>query len=212
LKVVVTLVDHPNITWKYYPNEHDVHDDHGHGTAVALTIADFVQGWDGDVTIVIIKVSYNDGGRHIIDIYDALQGLFYVNKENCNLVNISWGFPQKPYIRDDYNMLMEELVKAERKGIQFFMASGNCKGDVIDEPLLPAHWANTSLTKSYCVSQLDYSLTTVVSSYCPGNRDRCIRAPGAIKINNIRWNGTSQATSVATGAYLLTGCRLPVLM
>jgi len=127
----------PNCVSGYnaFDDSKPAHDDQGHGTHVAGTIAAVEDGWGvvgvaPEATIVPVKVLNKDGGGNLSSI---IKGLMWVAKNDIDVANMSLGSPMGSVF------MRMAVAYAKSKGVAIVAATGNDGNDVG----YPAAYAST---------------------------------------------------------------------
>lgn len=189
--------------------ENDVHDNHGHGTAVASVITSVVP----DVKLIIGKVLGSRAGMDnknpyekpemwsTIAIRDALQwALDYVKAGNkLNIINMSLGSPTKT--NPEYESIITQL---NNLGVSIVAACGNGgDGDMTtDEILYPAYFQDT-----ISVGAID--IDNKIANFSSSNREVDVVSFGVkVPVADIKGgyrnaNGTSYASPFISGCLAL---------
>ncbi|UED82060.1 S8 family serine peptidase [Lysinibacillus sp. CD3-6] len=165
-----------------------VHDDYGHGTAIAGIIAakgGKVKGILANPIIYDVKV-INENGEAKLD--TVIEGINWSIKNEVDIINISFGFIND---RKDLKIAIEEAIKS---GIIIIAAAGNTMGISVDYPAkydgvlsIASLDENLKIDSYSAIDKVDYS--------APGVDILSTNKDGDYEL----FSGTSFATAYATG-------------
>ena len=187
--------------WNFVSSDHDLSDNHGHGTHIAGIIGangKRVTGVAPEVSLMILKY-YDPKVPGSDTVGKAIAAMDYAVKMGADIINFSAGGP--------YFSKEEEAVlrKANEKGVLVVAAAGNEKNNSDVISFYPADYA---LPNILSVTAIDFDRRILATSNY-GVRTVDIAAPGRDIYSTLpegrygRLSGTSQATAFATGVAAL---------
>lgn len=190
--------------FNFVGNNHDLSDNHGHGTHIAGIIG--AEGGNGvgisgvapQVSLMILKY-YDPHAPGVNNLMNTVKAIDYAVKMNAHIINYSGGgLEQSPHE-------IAAIKRAQAKGILFVAAAGNEKSN---SDLYGYYPADYDLDNIISVTAIDKSKRVLDSSNY-GKNSVDLAAPG----NNIYsllpngqygyMTGTSQATAFVTGVAAL---------
>jgi thermitase len=190
--------------WNFVSGNHNLSDNHGHGTHITGIIAAEANNNKGIVGIApevsIMTLKYFDplipGSDNL---KNTIKAINYAVKMGANIINYSGGGLE--YSQDEF----EAVASARKKGILFVAAAGNEKSNSDKIPYYPADY---NLDNIISVTAFNPAVE-VLSSSNWGTESVHIAAPGQNVISTLPGNaygfmtGTSQATAFVTGGAAL---------
>ncbi len=190
--------------WNFVKANHDLSDDHGHGTHIAGIIG--AEGGNGvgisgvspKVSLMVLKY-YDSKGSEMNNLSNTVKAIDYAVAHNCNIINYSGGGTAPS---PDEKAAIE---RANRKGILFVAAAGNERSNSDTHKYYPADYGLPNILSVTAIDKRRKVLDT--SNY--GEQTVHIAAPGNDIISTLPggnygyMTGTSQATAFATGVAAL---------
>ncbi len=189
--------------WNFVHNNHNLKDNHGHGTHIAGIVGAEggnsygVTGVAPKVSLMILK--YFDPNSASGNLVNTIKAFNYAVEMNANIINYSGGgleYSHKEFLA---------VKRAEQKGILFVAAAGNEKTNSDFNKYYPADY---DLDNIISVTALNPTLR-VLSSSNYGVRTVDIAAPGENIYSTLPdksfgpMTGTSQATAFVSGVAAL---------
>ena len=190
--------------WNFVENNHNLSDNHGHGTHIAGIV-----GAEGDngigisgvapkVSIMVLKyydpkVSFND------NLGNTIKSIRYANRMGAKIINYSGGGLE--FSRDEFLAIQE----SREKGILFVAAAGNEKSNSDIHSYYPADYKLDNIISVTAINPE----ANVLSSSNYGKESVHIAAPGEDIFSLLPggkyglMTGTSQATAFVSGVAAL---------
>jgi subtilisin family serine protease len=198
--------------WNFVADNHNLKDEHGHGTHIAGIIG--AEGGNGigisgvspKVSLMILKY-YDAHGSEMNNLSNTVKAIDYAVKMNANIINYSGGGIAPSA---DEKAAIERAMK---KGILFVAAAGNERSNSDVRKYYPADYG---LPNILSVTAID-RFKNVLASSNYGEKSVDIAAPGNDIISTLPggqygyMTGTSQATAFATGVAALVMANNPQL-
>lgn len=180
------------------------HDDNGHGTHIAGTIAaaggpEGITGVAPKAIIFPVKAFDNNGAAYVSDI---IRSIDWCVQNEMQIINMSFGMKKK-------SPSMEEVVsRATEAGVVIVASAGNDKKRrSIDYPArLPETISVGATNRQHKIASFS-NVGPLIDIYAPGEQIRSSWLGGSHR----RMNGTSMATSHVSGAIALLLSRRPGL-
>jgi subtilisin family serine protease len=193
--------------WNFVHNNHQLVDNHGHGTHIAGIIGakggpnGAVSGVAPNVSLMILKY-YDPKASNSNNLKNTVQAIRYAIAQKVKIINYSGGGID--YSAEEFAAVKE----AEKAGILFVAAAGNerSNSDEAGKHYYPADYA---LPNIISVTAVNKEETKVLASSNYGVRTVDLAAPGENIYSTIPDNksgymtGTSQATAFVTGVAAL---------
>ncbi|MFN8846879.1 MAG: S8 family peptidase [Bdellovibrionales bacterium] len=190
--------------WNFVSGNHNLSDNHGHGTHITGIIAAEANNNKGIVGIApevsIMTLKYFDPLSPGADnLKNTIKAINYAVKMGAHIINYSGGGLE--YSQDEF----EAVASARKKGILFVAAAGNEKSNSDKIPYYPADY---NLDNIISVTAFNPAVEVLASSNW-GTESVHIAAPGQNVISTLPGNaygfmtGTSQATAFVTGGAAL---------
>jgi thermitase len=189
--------------WNFVSNNHDLSDNHGHGTHIAGIIGaeagngKGIAGISPQVSLMVLK--YYDPKVSTDNLKNTIQAINYAVKMKANIINYSGGGTE--FSKEE----KEAIEEARKNGILFVAAAGNERSNSDYHKYYPADYG---LSNIISVTAVDPA-TEVLASSNYGVETVDIAAPGQNILSCLPNNsygymtGTSQATAFVTGAAVL---------
>lgn len=193
--------------WNFVHNNHQLTDNHGHGTHIAGIIGarggnNFgISGVAPRVSLMVLKY-YDPKAANSNNLKNTIQAIRYAIKMNAHIINYSGGGID--YSAEEFAAVRE----AEKKGILFVAAAGNEKSNS-DESGKHYYPADYELSNIISVTAVNEEKTEVLASSNYGIRTVDLAAPGENIYSTLPGNsfgmmtGTSQATAFVAGVAAL---------
>lgn len=190
--------------WNFVSKNHDLTDNHGHGTHIAGIIGaqagngKGIAGIAPQVSLMVLKY-YDPKVPGTDNLKNTVNAIRYAIQKKAHIINYSGGGTE--FSKDEYDAIEE----ARQHGILFVAAAGNERSNSDKHKYYPADY---KLTNIISVTAIDPS-TEVLSSSNYGVETVDIAAPGQNILSTLPNNsygymtGTSQATAFVTGAAVL---------
>lgn len=186
--------------WNFVHNDHELKDNHGHGTHIAGIVG--AEGGNGigisgvapKVSLMILKY-YDPKAKFNDNLRNTIKSIHYATKMKAHIINYSGG--GLDYSREEYMA----VKKAKDKGILFVAAAGNEKSNSDIKPYYPADY---NLDNIISVTAINPKAQVLHSSNF-GNNSVHIAAPGKDIFSTLpngrygHMTGTSQATAFVSG-------------
>ena len=190
--------------WNFVANNHDLKDDHGHGTHIAGIIG--AEGGNGvgisgvapKVSLMILKY-YDTKASDMNNLINTVKAIDYAVEKDCNIINYSGGGIAPS------NEERAAIERAMKKGILFVAAAGNERSNSDIRKYYPADYG---LPNILSVTAIDRNQNVLPSSNY-GEQTVDVAAPGNDIISTLPngqygyMTGTSQATAFASGVAAL---------
>lgn len=141
----------------FVEDDSDVHDDCGHGTHVAGTIADCTPD---NINFLILRALDNNGYGTALTFFLALE---YAVEEKADVINMSFGCSTSSISQPIKDLLDLEVNSAYQEGIPIFAAAGNDSQDVST-----TYPACNSQTIAVSALNSDETFASVFSNYGSG--------------------------------------------
>jgi len=189
--------------WNFVHNNHDLSDNHGHGTHIAGIVGakggnNFgVTGVAPNVSLMILK--YFDPKAPGDNLANTIKSIAYAEKMNAQIINYSGGGLE--YSRPEFNA----IAKAQQRDILFVAAAGNERSNSDISQYYPADY---DLDNVISVTAINPQLKVLASSNY-GVHTVDIAAPGENIYSPLPggrfgpMTGTSQATAFVSGTAAL---------
>lgn len=190
--------------WNFVKNDHDLADNHGHGTHIAGIIGAVggngkgISGVSPEVSLMILKY-YDPKGYGEDNLKNTIKAIHYAIDNGAHIINYSGGGLE--YSADE----KAAIEKARKRGILFIAAAGNERSNSDVKKYYPADY---NLSNIISVTAIDKK-TQVLPSSNFGAKTVDIGAPGNNIYSTLPNNkygfmtGTSQATAYVTGVGVL---------
>ncbi len=186
--------------WNFVGNNHDLSDNHGHGTHISGIIG--AEGGNGigisgvspKVSIMVLKY-YDPKSRYNNNLLNTIRAIRYANQMNAKIINYSGGGLE--FSREEYLAVKE----SRDKGILFVAAAGNERSNSDYKKYYPADY---ELENIISVTALN-TQANVLNSSNYGKNTVHIAAPGKNIHSTLPggkygpMTGTSQATAFVSG-------------
>lgn len=194
--------------WNFVSNNHDLTDNHGHGSHIAGIIGaeagngTGIAGIAPKVSLMILKY-YDPKVPKTDNLKNTVEAIRYAIKQRVNVINYSGGGTE--FSKDEHDAIEE----ARQAGILFVAAAGNERSNSDKFKYYPADY---ELSNIISVTAIDPG-TEVLPSSNYGIETVDIAAPGQNILSTLPNNsygymtGTSQATAFVTGAAVLVMAR-----
>jgi subtilisin family serine protease len=184
--------------WDWIANDNSVHDEQGHGTAIAGIIAAQgnnrigITGVMWKAALMSLRVLDNTGTG---DVADAVEAIDYAVEHGAQVITCSWGTEQESAA------LRDAIERAGRAGVVVVSSAGNSGRDIESEPYYPASY---SLPNQIVVAATDkFDLLASWSNY--GNSHITIAAPGTDILTTRIGGGYTIVTGTSASTPLVTG-------
>ena len=182
--------------YDFYDNDNDPLDEENHGTHVAGTIAGVgnngmgVVGVAWKAQIMAMRFLGPDGSGTTSD---AVKCIDWAVANGAHILNNSWGGP------DVSPELIEEVARAERRGVLFVAAAGNTGGSGNNNDARPSYPSSLQSANVIAVGAIDENNARGSFSHY-GKQSVDIGAPGVQILSTTRNNtyGTFSGTSMAS--------------
>jgi len=195
--------------WNFSGNNHDLTDNHGHGTHIAGIIGALANNGKGIVGISprvkIMCLKYYDPKAPSDHLKNTVAAIHYAIKMGAQIINYSGGgLEPSPEER-------AAIELAEKKGILFVAAAGNERSNSDLHKYYPADYGLSNIISVTAINPSSQVLPS--SNY--GTQTVDIAAPGQNILSTLPGSsygfmtGTSQATAFVTGAAVLVMARHP---
>lgn len=190
--------------WNFVKNNHDLKDNHGHGTHIAGIIGAVggngkgISGISPEVSLMILKY-YDPKGHGEDNLKNTIKAIHYAIDNGAHIINYSGGGLE--YSPDE----KAAIEKARKRGIIFIAAAGNERSNSDIKKYYPADYP---LDNIISVTAID-NQTRVLPSSNYGVLTVDIGAPGSNIYSTLPDNkygfmtGTSQATAYVSGVAAL---------
>lgn len=190
--------------WNFVHNDHNLEDNHGHGTHIAGIVG--AEGGNGvgisgvapRVSLMVLKY-YDPKASGMNNLTNTVKAIDYATKMNAHIINYSGGGLEASEVE------LQAIKKANDKGILFVAAAGNEKSNSDIKKYYPADYDLPNIISVTAIDKGKNILPT--SNY--GSETVDVAAPG----NNIYstlpsgqygyMTGTSQATAFVSGVAAL---------
>ncbi len=194
--------------WNFVSNNHDLSDNHGHGTHIAGIVGaeagnkKGIAGISPEVSMMVLKY-YDPKVANTDNLKNTVNAIRYAVKMKANIINYSGGGTE--YSQEE----KDAIAEAQAQGILFVAAAGNERSNSDKHKYYPADYG---LSNIISVTAIDPS-TEVLPSSNYGTETVDIAAPGQNILSTLPGNaygymtGTSQATAFVTGAAVLVMAR-----
>ena len=190
--------------WNFVANNHNLEDNHGHGTHIAGIV-----GAEGDngigisgvapkVSIMVLKY-YDPKAKFNDNLGNTIKSIEYANKMGAKIINYSGGGLE--FSRREYNAIKE----SREKGILFVAAAGNERSNSDIHNYFPADYNLDNIISVTAINQQ----AKVLKSSNYGKESVHIAAPGEDIFSLLpggrygQMTGTSQATAFVSGVAAL---------
>jgi thermitase len=190
--------------WNFVSNNHDLSDNHGHGSHIAGIIGaeagngKGIAGVAPKVSLMILKY-YDPKVPKTDNLKNTIEAIKFATSKRVNIINYSGG-------GTDFSKEEFEAVKAAKEqGILFVAAAGNERSNSDEHKYYPADYG---LENIISVTAIDPK-TEVLASSNYGVQTVDLAAPGQNILSTLPNNaygfmtGTSQATAFVSGAAVL---------
>ncbi len=196
--------------WNFVKHNHDLKDNHGHGTHIAGIIGAEasngigISGVADNVEIMVLKY-YDDEVAQTNNLHTTIEAIRYATEMGADIINYSGGGDS--FSNAEYQVIEE----ARRKGIIVVAAAGNEHANANTFPFYPASYNHDNIIS---VTAIDKKIRILETSNF-GLKTVDIAAPGediySTKPDNSyeTMSGTSQATAFVSGAVALAWGRYP---
>lgn len=190
--------------WNFVKNNHDLSDNHGHGTHIAGIIGAVggngkgISGVSPEVSLMILKY-YDPKGYGEDNLKNTIKAIHYAIDNGAHIINYSGGGLE--FSKEE----KEAVEKARKRGILFIAAAGNERSNSDIKKYYPADYG---LDNIISVTAID-DQTRVLPSSNYGVLTVDIGAPGNNIYSTLPNNkygfmtGTSQATAYVSGVAAL---------
>lgn len=190
--------------WNFVGDNHDLKDNHGHGTHIAGILG--AEGGNGigisgvapRVSIMVLKY-YDPKSAFNNNLLNTIKAIRYANKMGAHIINYSGGGME--FSQEEFNAVKE----SQEKGILFVAAAGNERSNSDKARYYPA---NYKLDNIISVTAIDTKAEVLDSSNF-GINTVDIAAPGKNIFSTLpngkygTLTGTSQATAFVSGVAAL---------
>lgn len=190
--------------WNFVSNNHDLRDNHGHGTHISGIIGaeagnnKGIAGISPKVSMMVLKY-FDPKVPNTDNLKNTIQAIRYAVRQGARIINYSGG-------GTEYSQEEKDAVEEARKaGVLFVAAAGNERSNSDHHKYYPADYG---LSNIISVTAIDPS-TEVLPSSNYGVETVDIAAPGQNILSTLPnsaygyMTGTSQATAFVTGAAVL---------
>ncbi len=189
--------------WNFVANDHNLKDNHGHGTHVSGIIGaenngKGIRGVAPEVSLMVLKY-YDPNALSKNNLLNTVNAIKYATAMGADIINYSGGGLQK-------SALEEEAVKAaQKKGILVVAAAGNESSNSDISGYYPADYDADNIISVTAVDRLQKILPS--SNF--GSKSVDVAAPGNKIYSTLPgggygfMTGTSQATPFVTGLAVL---------
>lgn len=190
--------------WNFVHNDHNLEDNHGHGTHIAGIVG--AEGGNGigisgvapKVSVMVLKY-YDPKAKRNDNLGNTIKSIRYANKMGAQIINYSGGGLE--FSRDEYNAVKE----SRDKGILFVAAAGNERSNSDIHRYYPADYNLDNIISVTAINQK----AKVLASSNYGTESVHIAAPGEDIFSLLpgsrygKMTGTSQATAFVSGVATL---------
>ncbi|MCX7674388.1 MAG: S8 family serine peptidase [Bdellovibrionaceae bacterium] len=197
--------------WNFVDSNHDLSDNHGHGTHIAGIIAAMAGNGKGIVGIApkvkIMCLKYFDPKRPSDHLKNTIAAINYAVQQGAHIINYSGGGLEPSEAEK------KAIERAREKGILFVAAAGNERSNSDVYRYYPADYGLDNIISVTAINPQ----TEVLPSSNYGVQTVDLAAPGQNILSTLPGNsygfmtGTSQATAFVTGAVALVMAHKPEL-